>query len=261
MRTDADDFSTSLLKTYKTIRRKVVKAIFEYDLIKPDDKILIGVSGGKDSLILARVLKDLLDRTDFNYELKALHVMGDFGDFKYPIKDNIVHLMNKWEIDLDIIDVNIVGRLKPGRDMNCYWCAKQRRITIMDYAQKNNFTKIAFGHHLNDINATLLMNILYTGHFSSMQMEMNYDHYPFNIIRPLGLVHEEDIRKFWDKNPTEIVVESNGACEYVNSNGSRKIVEDFINNLAKTVPNLHENILNAESNINYEYLNRKPNEQ
>jgi len=255
------DSDLSLQKLYKNIRRKVVQAIFDYKLIEDNDKILIGISGGKDSLILALVLKDLLGRTDFNFQLKAIHIMGDFGDFRYKVRNNIIKLMSEWNIALEVIDVDIVGRLKTNKDMNCYWCSQQRRITLIDYASTNNYTKIAFGHHLNDINATLLMNIFYTGQISSMTMKMKYDKFPFEIIRPLGLTHEDNIIKFWEKYPEEVIVESKTSCDFVNKKGSRKTVENLMKTLEKNIPNLHENILNAESNINHYYLNRKYDER
>ena len=84
----------------------------------------------------------------------------------------------------------VIGRLKPGRSMNCYWCSMQRRTELIRYAMAEGFNKIALGHHLDDIVETLMMNMLYKGQISGMLPILRYEKYPVSIIRPLALCEE-----------------------------------------------------------------------
>ena len=175
-----------------TIARKLAaKAILERKLINPGDRILIAVSGGKDSTILAWALSALRPQLKMNYEFAALHISSDFCSCCK--KTLLSSRLNEWDIPFNDLDVPIIGRLKPNRKMNCYWCSTQRRTELLRYAEEHNFNKIALGHHLDDIIETFFMNMMTKGELSAMPILLSYRKYPISLIRPLAYLEESQI--------------------------------------------------------------------
>jgi tRNA 2-thiocytidine biosynthesis protein TtcA len=180
-----------------TVPKLIEVALRRYSMIEEGDRILIAVSGGKDSTTLACDLARKKAWWPVKYEIKAVHIASDFCNCCK--KSGMVDLLQSWGIPYESVDVPIIGRLKPGRTMNCYWCSTQRRTELIRYAMANGFNKIALGHHLDDIVETLLMNMLHKGEFSTMLPVLQYDKYPLKIIRPLALCEERQIIAFADK--------------------------------------------------------------
>lgn len=164
------------------------KVIYDYNLIQDGDKILIGASGGKDSTALIEYFANRVKRPNCNFEYKALSIQSDFSP-AFP--ENIKNLFDKWNVPFEIVDVDIMARLKPGRKMNCYWCSTQRRSELLKYAMENGFNKIALGHHLDDVLETLLMNMIDQRKLTAMPPLLTYDNYPVSIIRPLSYAPED----------------------------------------------------------------------
>ena len=180
-RTDADTI----------IQKLCIKAVYEYKLIAEGDRILIGASGGKDSTVLAWALAAIRPALKINYELAALHISGDFdGCGNTPV---LSRQLSGWDIPLYDQYVPVIGRLKEGRKMNCYWCSTQRRTELLKYAMENNFNKIALGHHLDDIIETFFMNLCGKGRLETMPIMLTYRKYPVTLIRPLALLEEKQI--------------------------------------------------------------------
>ena len=173
------------------VEKLCTKAIFERNLISPGDRILIAVSGGKDSTTLAWALSKLRPALKMDYELRALHISSDFC--ACCKKSVLSKQLADWNIPFVDLDVPIIGRLKAGRKMNCYWCSTQRRTELLKYAIENNFNKIALGHHLDDIIETFFMNLINKGQLSAMPVMLAYKKYPVKIIRPLFLLEEKQI--------------------------------------------------------------------
>ncbi|MBU0936578.1 MAG: tRNA 2-thiocytidine biosynthesis TtcA family protein [Spirochaetes bacterium] len=172
----------------------VVKALKTWNMVQRGERILIGASGGKDSAILAYDLAKKKRQGRLNAELLALHVRNDFAP--HALSPRLRSLYDQWGIPLATIDVAVEGRLKPGRQMNCYWCSTQRRTELIRYALEHEFTAVALGHHLDDVLETLFMNMMDKAQLSTMPPLLHYNKYPLKIIRPLYLVEEDQLLQF-----------------------------------------------------------------
>jgi tRNA 2-thiocytidine biosynthesis protein TtcA len=173
------------------VRKLSARAILERGLIAPGDRVLIAASGGKDSTVMAWALASLRPALGRDYELEAVHISSDFCSCCK--KTALAERLAGWGIPFTDLHVPILGRLKPGEKMNCYWCSTQRRTELLKYAVGHGFTRIALGHHLDDIIETFFMNMTAKGQLSAMPMLLNYRKYPVSLIRPLAYVEERQI--------------------------------------------------------------------
>jgi tRNA 2-thiocytidine biosynthesis protein TtcA len=175
----------------QVVRKLCARAVFELNLIEEGDRILIAASGGKDSTVLAWALAMLRPALKKNYTLEAIHISSDFCSCckKSALRDRL----SGWDIPFTDLFVPVIGRLKPGEKMNCYWCSTQRRTELLKYAVAHNFNKIALGHHLDDIIETFFMNMTAKGELSTMPVLLKYRKYPVSLIRPLAYVEEQQV--------------------------------------------------------------------
>jgi tRNA 2-thiocytidine biosynthesis protein TtcA len=173
------------------VRKLTAKAVLERNLIAEGDRVLIAASGGKDSTVLAWALSAIRPAVKRNYELAAVHISSDFC--ACCKKAALSGRLAEWGIPFTDLFVPIIGRLKAGEKMNCYWCSTQRRTELLKYAVENRFSKIALGHHLDDIIETFFMNMTAKGELQTMPMLLAYRKYPVSLIRPLGYIEERQI--------------------------------------------------------------------
>jgi tRNA 2-thiocytidine biosynthesis protein TtcA len=178
-------------KAGELVKKLTVKAVMERSLISEGDRVLVAVSGGKDSSVLAWALSAIKPALKINYGLAALHISTDFCSCCK--KTALSKRLEEWEIPFTDLPVPVVGRLKEGKKMNCYWCSTQRRTELLKYALENGFTKIALGHHLDDIIETFFMNLCFKGGLSAMPVLLQYRKYPVSLIRPLALIEERQV--------------------------------------------------------------------
>jgi tRNA 2-thiocytidine biosynthesis protein TtcA len=174
-----------------TLQRLVIKAVLEKDLIAQGDRILIAVSGGKDSTALAWALSSIGKAVKKDYTLEAIHLSTDFC--ACCKKAALAERLEEWGIPFHDLFVPVIGRLKAGKKMNCYWCSTQRRTELLKYAVEHRFTKIALGHHLDDVIETFFMNMLAAGELCPMPLRLDYRKYPVSLIRPLGYAEEAQV--------------------------------------------------------------------
>jgi tRNA 2-thiocytidine biosynthesis protein TtcA len=177
--------------TCEIVRKLCAKVVFEQNLINEGDRILIAASGGKDSTVMAWALSGLRPAIKKNYELAALHISSDFC--ACCKKSVLSEQLASWGIPFTDLFVPIIGRLKEGRKMNCYWCSTQRRTELLKYAVEQGFNKIALGHHLDDIIETFFMNLCAKGELSTMPIRLTYQKYPVELIRPMACLEEQQI--------------------------------------------------------------------
>ena len=173
------------------VQKLTAKAVLERSLICEGDRVLVAASGGKDSSVMAWALSVLKRALRINYTVEALHISSDFC--ACCKKSVLAARLEEWGIPFTDLSVPVIGRLKEGRRMNCYWCSTQRRTELIKYALENGFNKIALGHHLDDIIETFFMNMTGKGTLSTMPMYLAYRKYPLCLIRPLGYIEERQI--------------------------------------------------------------------
>jgi tRNA 2-thiocytidine biosynthesis protein TtcA len=230
------------------VAKLVEVALRRYDMIEEGDRILVAVSGGKDSTSLAYDLAMKRRWWPARYELRAIHIASDFCSCCK--KSALFELLESWDIPSVSIDVPVIGRLKPGRSMNCYWCSTQRRTELIRYAMAEGFNKIALGHHLDDIVETLMMNMLYKGQISGMLPRLRYEKYPVSIIRPLALCEERQIIAFAEEKGFRSAA---CTCPY-GRDSKRREVRARIAGLTAGSSQLKRNLFDSMSNVNEVYL-------
>ena len=211
--------------TEEVIRKMVVKATVERKLIEEGDRILIACSGGKDSTVLAWALSAIRPALKINYELAAIHISSDFC--ACCKKSILASKLESWGIPFTDLFVPIIGRLKEGRKMNCYWCSTQRRTELLNYAMEHGFNKIALGHHLDDILETFMMNMMNKGELLAMPIRLKYAKYPVSLIRPLAYLEERQIIEYADAAG---ILKAACTCPY-GKNSARKDVRKRIRDL------------------------------
>lgn len=188
-----EDIERAIIKRYrKHIWSKFIKAIKEYDLIQDNDKIAIAISGGKDSLLLAKLFQELQKNGKNNFELEFIAMdPGYHPDIRVLLEENCKYLNIPVTIyDSDIFKV--AGKISS--DYPCYMCARMRRGSLYAKAKELGCNKLALGHHFDDVIETNMLNILCAGNFKTMMPKLKAQNFDdMEIIRPMYLVREESI--------------------------------------------------------------------
>lgn len=176
------------------IIKKFQKALVNYRLIDDGDKILVGISGGKDSICMLEMFSRRVKIHRPSFTVEAVHVR--MNNIKYESDTSYLeNFANSHGIKLHVINTeydNTQDTKKPP----CFLCSWHRRKVLFNYAQEHKFNKIALGHHMDDIIHTALMNQFFQGHFSTMPVKLTMKKMPITIIRPLAMVEERDIMKY-----------------------------------------------------------------
>ncbi len=172
-----------------SIRRLFNKACTKYGILADGDRILLALSGGKDSLLMAQLMAERARIFRPAIHVEATHVVMENVPYEanLPYLQDFCHSLN---LPLHILRTSF-DEATDTRKTRCFLCAHYRRKALMEYAQANGFNKVSLGHHQDDFLATMLMNVLYEGSFHSMSPSMSMQHYPLTLIRPLCLVPEQ----------------------------------------------------------------------
>jgi tRNA 2-thiocytidine biosynthesis protein TtcA len=223
------------------------KAVFDYHMIQPGDRILVGASGGKDSTALVEYFAQRMRRPDGDFMFTALTLETDISG---PVPVHIRELFNSWQVDSKTEKISVLERIRSGEHMNCWWCSTQRRKELLDYALKNGYNKLALGHHLDDILETLLMNMLTKSELSTMPPVLRYKKYPVTVIRPLCYVSVDTIRAHAEQQQ---YLGFTCTCTYQNNSG-RKEARARLEALTGGDDTLKEHLFDSLKNIQKEYL-------
>jgi tRNA(Ile)-lysidine synthase TilS/MesJ len=248
------EIERSIIKKYrKTIWSKFIKAINDYELIKENDKIMVCISGGKDSFLMAKCIQELMRHGKIHFEARFVVMNPGYNEYNLEmIKDNAKILNVPIEIfNTDIFDVvaNASGKSP------CYLCARMRRGHLYNKAEELGCNKIALGHHFDDVIETTLLSMFYAAELKTMMPKLHSDNFPgLELIRPLYLVKESDIISWKKSNDLTFI---NCACRFTegcsilnDGTSKRKEMKELIKKLREEDKDIDYNIFKSMSNIN-----------
>lgn len=241
-----------LPKLEQRLRRKMGTAIAEYDLIESGDRILVGLSGGKDSWALVDLLLSLRRRAPIPFEVETVTIDPGFPGFN---PDRIAEACEERGIPHVILPapIDLMVRKKP-EITPCAMCSRLRRGVLYSHARKHGFTKLALGHHLDDLLETLLLNLFFEGRMSSMPLKLKSDDGNNTVIRPLAYIEEADLRRFVWLKGYPIVPCGCPLCGASELESRRAQVKGLIGRLRETAPDLKHCMLGAMGNIKLSHL-------
>lgn len=239
-----------LSKIRKRLHNRIGRAIKDFDLIEEGDRILVCLSGGKDSFTMLTLLKDLRDRSPVNFDLVGFHL--DQKQPGYPTGAMQTYLENEG-IEFEVVEEDtysvVLDKLAP-EATPCSLCSRLRRGIIYRHAEKHRCNKIALGHHRDDSVETLLLNMFHTGQMQGMPVKYTTDDGRFEVVRPLLYVAEEDIVAFAQHMGYPII-----PCNLCGSvEGRRKFVKRMLDELEQTIPHVRHSILASMQNVRTSHL-------
>lgn len=247
------DIERSIIKTYrKKIWSKFVKAIKEYQLVEDGDKIAIAISGGKDSLLLAKLFQELHKHGNQNFQVEYIAMdPGYHSEIRQLLEENCEYL----QIPVKIFDADIFQVAdKIASDYPCYMCARMRRGALYSKAQELGCNKLALGHHYNDVIETVMLNILCAGNFKTMMPKLKAKNFEnMELIRPMYLIEEQYIQRFIQSSG---IWPLNCACMVAAKKigNKRYEIKELIETLKENFKNVDSNIFKAAENVNMDAI-------
>ncbi len=243
------DIEKSIIKRYrKNIWSKFIKAIKDYKLVENGDKVAVAISGGKDSLLMAKLFQELKRHGQIQFELEFVAMDPGYHE---NIRELLIENCEYLNIPLHIFDSGIFEVVdKIAQDYPCYMCAKMRRGALYSKAQELGCNKLALGHHFNDVIETTLINLLYAGSFKTMLPKLKSTNYEgLELIRPMYYIKEQYIERFIQNSG---IWPLNCACMVAAKRTSSKRDEmtDLIKQLKENFENVDKSIFKAAQNVN-----------
>lgn len=248
------DIEESIRKKFrKTIWCRFTKAIREYELVKEGDKVAVCISGGKDSMLMAKLFQELKRHNKFPFEVVFLVMDPGYSPENRQIIENNAKKLN---IPVTIFESDIFESVFNIEKSPCYLCARMRRGYLYHKAQELGCNKIALGHHYDDVIETILMGMLYGAQVQTMMPKLHSTNFEgMELIRPLYLVREDDIKKWRDYNDLHFI---QCACKFTDTcttcggeNASKRVeVKNLIRQLKETNPFVESNIFKSVENVN-----------
>lgn len=240
-----------ITKFRKELWRPFMKAIRDYQLVQEGDKIAVCISGGKDSMVLAKCMEELQKHGNVKFEL--CYIVMNPG-YKPEILQQILENAKLLGIDVQVFDSNIFEVVDQQEGSPCYLCARMRRGFLYARAQELGCNKIALGHHFDDVIETILLSILYGGEYKSMPPKLwSTNFLGMELIRPLYFVREESIVRFAKYNHLQFI---NCACKFTESDSKldskRLEMKALIQQLSEKNSNIPYNIFKSSENVNVE---------
>lgn len=248
------EIERSIIKKYrKEIWSRFIKAVQEYELIEENDNIMVCISGGKDSFLLAKCIQELIlhGKVKFN----AHYVVMDPGYNDYN-KDFIIDNAKTLNVPIEMFNSDIFDVVATVDSKSpCYLCAKMRRGCLYNKARELGCNKIALGHHFDDVIETTLLSMFYGSEIKTMMPKLHSENFPgIELIRPLYLVKESDIISWRKSNELTFI---NCACRFTegcslinDGTSKRKEIKELIKNLRKVNKDIDHNIFKSMDNVN-----------
>ncbi len=250
-----EEIEKTIIKNYrKEIWSKFVKGICDYDMIQEGDRIAVCISGGKDSMLMAKCFQELKKHRKIDFDLEFIVMNPGYNEAN---KQKIIDNGKILNIPINMFETDIFNRVVNIEDSPCYLCARMRRGYLYEKAKELGCNKIALGHHFNDVIETILMGMFYGAQMQTMMPKLKSTSHPgMELIRPLYLIKEEDIIKWAEKNNLEFI---RCACRFTeiyhetgNADGKskREEMKTLIKEMKKIYDNIDVNIFNSVQNVN-----------
>lgn len=252
----AGEIERSLNTVFRpSIWTKFVKAVKEFKMINSGDKIAVCISGGKDSMLLAKLMQMLQKISDVPFEITYISMDPGYNEKnRKKIEENA----KKINIPVNFFETDIFDITTKAGGNPCYLCARMRRGHLYAKAKELGCNKIALGHHKNDVIETTIMGMLFSGQIQGMLPKLKSTNFEgMELIRPLYYVHEDDIKKWRDRNELEFIA---CACKLTaglakgDENSARMQTKEIIAQLKKDIPDVEEHILKSLSNCQLDTL-------
>ena len=251
----AADVEKSLRKKFKkSIWSKFTKAINTYELVKPGDKIAVCISGGKDSMLMAKCFQDLKRFSKFEFDVKFLVMDPGYSEANRKVIENNAKILH---VPITIFESNIFDSVYHIEKSPCYLCARMRRGHLYNFARELGCNKIALGHHYDDVIETILMGMLYGAQVQTMMPKLHSTNFEgMELIRPLYLVREDDIKAWRDYNDLKFIqcackfTDTCTTCDNEETRSKRLEIKNLIHDLKKTNPFIEGNIFKSVENVN-----------
>ncbi len=237
----------------KKVYTPIVRAVNEFGMIQNGDHILVAFSGGKDSWVLLYMLQELKKRLPITFHFSAFHIMtGEYENQLAPLED----FCRINQIQLDIVAKSIEdlsNKFMRAGSSYCSFCARIKRGTIYGFAREKGITKIALGHHREDLLETLLLNLFFAGQIKSMSPIYRTNDQQFNVIRPMVYVAEKDIKIYARKKNIPVLQYS---CPHIvlKDGGQRQKMKQMLADMEKQNPQVKANLLHALQNVTASHL-------
>ena len=251
-----DDIEKSIRKKFhKQLFSKFAKAINTYELVKEHDKIAVCISGGKDSMLMAKLFQELKRHNKFEFELVFLVMDPGYSEANRKVIENNAKLM---DIPITVFESTIFDAVYEIEKSPCYLCARMRRGYLYNKAKELGCNKIALGHHYDDVIETILMGMLYGGQVQTMMPKLHSQNFEgMELIRPMYLIREDDIKHWRDYNNLHFIqcaCRFTDTCTTCRTDGSsvskRMEIKNLIAELKKTNPFVESNIFKSVENVN-----------
>lgn len=249
------DVERSIIKKFKkTIWRPFTKAINEYEMIKDGDKIAVCISGGKDSMLMAKLFQELERHGKKNFEVVFLVMNPGYNDVNYETILNNAKILN---VPITVFKTEIFDTVADITDSPCYLCARMRRGHLYSKARELGCNKIALGHHFDDVIETIVMGMLYGAQIQTMMPKLHSTNFPgMELIRPLYLIREDDIIHWARYNDLHFIqcacrfTENCASCGGTEKGSKRAEIKELIHSLEKKSPYIAKNIFRSVENVN-----------
>lgn len=245
----------SIVKKFrKEIWRKFTKAINEYELIQNGDRIAVCISGGKDSMLMAKLFQELERHGKKNFEVVYLVMNPGYNELNYQTILNNAKLL---EVPVTVFKTEIFDTVADITESPCYLCARMRRGYLYSKAKELGCNKIALGHHFDDVIETILMGMLYGAQIQTMMPKLHSTNFEgMELIRPLYLIREADIIKWMHYNELHFIqcacrfTENCASCGGTEKGSKRAEIKELIHELAEKNPVIEKNIFRSVENVN-----------
>lgn len=239
-------------KFHKQLWSRFTAGINDYKLVEPGDKIAVCISGGKDSMFMAKLFQELKRHNKFPFELVFLVMDPGYNPKNRELIESNARLLN---IPVTIFESNIFESVVHIEKSPCYLCARMRRGHLYSKAKELGCNKIALGHHYDDVIETVLMGMLYGGQVQTMMPKLHSTNFEgMELIRPMYLIREEDIKHWCSYNGLHFL---QCACRFTedcatkpDNNSKRQEIKEMIRSMKRVNPQVESNIFRSVENVN-----------